>query len=148
MELNAVHHCSHCCSIILQQQQPNSPPPADAQTIEMEGTPSPAATGNQNNTTLNCTAHYSSKAEGTMMRMTIFMPFQIPLLGSLAILALASHVNVSHISSSLMTGRQKNMIPPKVLAKPWSISIEAATKMLDKTTQKGIQTVANPFISW
>jgi hypothetical protein len=61
--------------------------------------------------------------------------------------ALASHVNVSHTSSSLMTGRRKNMISPEVLVKRWCISLEAATKTLDKTTQKGIRTVANPSIS-
>jgi hypothetical protein len=48
---------------------------------------------------------------------------------------------------STTTSRQKGVMTAERLAKNWCISLEAAKRTLEVTTQQGIRTVANPLLS-
>jgi hypothetical protein len=58
--------------------------------------------------------------------------------------ALRQNVNVSATNSK---ATKKKMISPEVLAKNWSIGLEAAKRRIDVTTQRGVRTVSNPVMS-
>jgi hypothetical protein len=58
--------------------------------------------------------------------------------------SLRQNVNVSATRTKTT---KKKMISPEILAKNWSIGIEAAKRTVDVTTQRGVRTVSNPALS-
>ena len=57
-------------------------------------------------------------------------------------IALQHQCQISSVKS-----KEKNVMSPEKLASNWNIGLEAAKRTLEKTTQRGIRSVANPSIS-